>query len=488
MFKENSNFKENIFCTKLKSQYILRKICNNLAQTKLLKYIRYNKEIQNKLEINIDNYTNEYLKSIIEIELNPIKDKCVKFINTNKKNQSHFHFYFDNNPKEIKNNYLTKADKVKKIKIIIDKEITSLTHLFEQRTCIKKINFLRFNRNNIKNMSNIFAGCSSLEEINLSHFNTDNVTNMSYMFYGCALLKEINLSKFDTTQVTNMRGMFSECINLERLDLSNFITNKVNDMCHMFRKCSKLKKLDVSNFNTNEVENMCEMFQRCSSLKELNLSNFKTGNLILMNFIFNDCTSLEKLNISNFDTKNMFFINCKLSQIYFPGFLTNDVDQIKFLLQKCSFYRGLFLSNFNINNIVGMANIFDGCASLKEVKYSDTLIKNEDVRNFRQYYLNLLNITNKDYTSLSEEDRESLMADESKKLMTLMIQKTDGTVTHYDFYRLYESSTGHISSGKVFVVVNGIGEFYTSNDLIDKIVNDTPRVLDGRDIDGYAQR
>ena len=148
-----------------------------------------------------------------------------------------------------------------------------------------------------------------------------------------------------------------------------------------------------------------------------------------------------------------------------------------------------YTDDINVDFVLKHGTDESGTATLEvREKNSDTLIKNEDVRNFRQYYLNLLNITNKDYTSLSEEDRESLMADESKKLMTLMIQKTDGTVTHYDFYRLYESSTAHISSGKVFVVVNGIGEFYTSNDLIDKIVNDTPRVLDGRDIDGYAQR
>ena len=118
---------------------------------------------------------------------------------------------------------------------------------------------------------------------------------------------------------------------------------------------------------------------------------------------------------------------------------------------------------------------------------SDTVIKNSEVRNFRQFYLTLLNITNKDYSSLSEEDRESLAGDSSKLMMTMVIEKTDGSVTTYEFFRQYEASTQHISTGKVFVTVNGFGEFYTVNDLVDKVLNDIPRVLDGLDIDGYGQ-
>ena len=36
------------------------------------------------------------------------------------------------------------------------------------------------------------------------------------------------------------------------------------------------------------------------------------------------------------------------------------------------------------------------------------------------------------------------------------------------------------------MVVNGVGEFYTTNDLVDKVVNDTARVLDGLDVDAYG--
>ena len=403
MTKVGTGLNENSITTKIKNQFFLRKIGENINRNKLLEYIRYNKEIQNTLGININDYIDEYLKIVLEIELIPTENKYIKFINIKKENLSHFHFNFDDNPQEIKNNIINKNDRVKKVKIIIDKNFDSFECLFEQRLSIKKINFLRFNRKDIKNMRNIFAGCSSLEEINLTHFNTDNVSNMSQMFHGCSSLKEINLSNFNTEKVTNMsymfdecsslkkinlisfntnnvtnmRGMFRRCSSLEQLDLSNFATDKVNDMCQMFQKCSSLKEINLSNLNTNVVENMCEMFQECSSLKELNLSNFKTNNLILMNFMFGDCSSLEKLYISNFDSKNMFIINCRLNQCNCPIFLTNTVEPIKYMLKMCSFSMAMNMIGFNIYNIIGMSNIFDGCFSLKELNCSDEFIKNE---------------------------------------------------------------------------------------------------------------
>ena len=119
-------------------------------------------------------------------------------------------------------------------------------------------------------------------------------------------------------------------------------------------------------------------------------------------------------------------------------------------------------------------------------KVSGTYIPNSEVANFRQYYLTLLNITNSEYTTLSEEDREKLMADDSRLILTMTTKLKNGEVNEYKFYEHYEASTGHVSGGKVLVVVNGIGEFYTSNDLVDKVINDVSRVLEGLDVDAYG--
>ena len=58
--------------------------------------------------------------------------------------------------------------------------------LFYGCDCIEKINFIKFNRKNIVDMSYMFGGCSSLKEINLTNFKTDNVKKMWGMFSGCS--------------------------------------------------------------------------------------------------------------------------------------------------------------------------------------------------------------------------------------------------------------------------------------------------------------
>ena len=59
----------------------------------------------------------------------------------------------------IKKNRLYFDDKVSKIKIIIDEEIKIFKDLFEYCNCIEKMNFIKFNRKDINNMSSIFFKC-----------------------------------------------------------------------------------------------------------------------------------------------------------------------------------------------------------------------------------------------------------------------------------------------------------------------------------------
>ena len=221
---------------KISSNYIMTKIFDYLPQNKLLNIIHYNKKYQKLMNIKLNDYKNEYLK--IKIEIIPKEYKYGKFINISKKN---IKIYFNDGKEEINREIITIIDNVSKIKIILNHKIKSLSGLFQDCKYIKKINFIKFKRNNIKNMSYMFSECHSLEEINLSNFNTNNVTNMSHMFEWCFLLKELNLSNFNTNNVTDMGGMFYKCSSLKELNLSNFNTNNVTNMGGMFYQCLLLK-------------------------------------------------------------------------------------------------------------------------------------------------------------------------------------------------------------------------------------------------------
>ena len=206
---------------KIRSRYILKNILLFLKTKKYLSIIRYNKEIQKKVNISLKDYK-EYNQ--IEIEIVPIKDNFSgDVINFYKWNKEYYHIYFDNIIKE--ENHISSKDNISKIKIIIDYEIKSLKRLFEVCDYISSINFVKFKRKDITNMSHMFNGCKNLININFSNFNTFKVTDMSLMFCNCSSLKELNVSNFNTSKVIDMASIFEKCSSLKELYISNFNTS-----------------------------------------------------------------------------------------------------------------------------------------------------------------------------------------------------------------------------------------------------------------------
>ena len=248
---------DKININKIKSKYILKHIFDKIGKKRCLQIVRYNKMIQSKLDVNINNYK-EFGQ--IEIEIIPIETRYKIYYNNfiniiNEENKPHFHIFFNDDKKEI-----SKKDKVKKIKVLIDYEVKSFHKLFKNCKNIQKINFIKFNCNNITDMSQMFYGCLSLKELNFSNFNSSKVTNMSWMFSKCSSLKELNLSSFNTNNVTDMSWMFSECSSLEELNISSFNTNNVINMSCMFSGCSSLKGINLSNFNIKLITVIHRMF------------------------------------------------------------------------------------------------------------------------------------------------------------------------------------------------------------------------------------
>ena len=89
----------------LKSNYLLRNLFDNLLKKSSLEIVKYNKNMQNRMNINIDTYK-EYsqIYSSIELEIKPINNKRGVFINFDNKNKIYYHIYFDNK-EETKINY-----------------------------------------------------------------------------------------------------------------------------------------------------------------------------------------------------------------------------------------------------------------------------------------------------------------------------------------------------------------------------------------------
>ena len=131
---------------KLKSDYFIQKFFGYLTERKLLEIIRYNKNIQKRINININHYKAYSEKySSIELDIIPMKGKCDYFIKINKEEKKYFHIYFnDNKKKEIENTLFHTDDNVSKISIIIDYQIKSFSKLFYYCEYIESIKFKKF--------------------------------------------------------------------------------------------------------------------------------------------------------------------------------------------------------------------------------------------------------------------------------------------------------------------------------------------------------
>ena len=131
----------------IKNKYILKRIINIINKKKVAKIIKYNKRIQNRLNINYIEFAK--LFSQIELEIVP-NNNYGKFINIRHEDEKpYFHVYFNDEEQELQRYDITEEDKVKKIRIKIDYQIDSFSFLFHECKNIKSIEFKQFNEKEI---------------------------------------------------------------------------------------------------------------------------------------------------------------------------------------------------------------------------------------------------------------------------------------------------------------------------------------------------
>ena len=95
---KKNKIEDNTLFKNIKSSFLLEKIFSYIKENQLLKIIKYNKSLQKRLNININNYIN-YYKIIIEIIP---KDQSFYFFNFPYNDEPFYHIFFDDNKKRNK--------------------------------------------------------------------------------------------------------------------------------------------------------------------------------------------------------------------------------------------------------------------------------------------------------------------------------------------------------------------------------------------------
>jgi len=143
--------------------------------------------------------------------------------------------------------------------------------------------------------------------------------------------------------------------------------------------------------------------------------------------------------------------------------------------------RPLFQKNINdISTItvsggdIDVTFTLDGSGDTIKIKpINEGMYYNEaEVKNFRQLYKTMLGLSLEDYSPVSDTT-------DLEKMATLTVVTDAGVKTVYEFYPY--------STRQCFYTVNGIGEFYLLRDSVEKMLNDTQRMLNGEQIDSDAK-
>ena len=363
-----NNYNINYSINDIKCSYLINDVFEFIgSERNKLNLIKYNKELQRKLDKDIYDY--QRFKFIIFYVEGINKD--VTFINKNKFNDNSIIIkdtnvsrikkilvkstalvkYFDDFTKGLFSN----LDGIVSVRIIkrypneyyYNRLTLNFSKLFRGCTNLKKVTFQDDSEFLLDNTSEMFKNCINLQHIEgLKNLNTINVFKMNGLFQNCKSLKYIKgIEKWNLKYVKNMSSMFQGCSSLICLpDISKwtfrtYYEGSYVNMSALFKNCLSLVTLpDISNWNTNRVDLMNEMFYGCQSLISLpDISKWDTTWLGSTKNMFDRCYSLAKIpNLEQWpsyrlETSNAMFKDC-INIIYF------------FNLKHFNYY------NLNINN------------------------------------------------------------------------------------------------------------------------------------------
>ena len=176
----------------------------------------------------------------------------------------------------------------------------------------------------------------------------------------------------------NGNRFFSNCHNLIEIDMSGCDTSQTSSINYMFKNCTGLKKIKGLNklVTKNNHSLMFDLFAYCSNLTGLDLKDWDTSYVGYIQEMSLGYKQLSKINISNFkldkikDMSDIFAYCTSLQSIDF-GHLDQSTDSLKTMENMfigCSSLKTAKLGSLNTSNVEFLDCMFMGCSSPEELE------------------------------------------------------------------------------------------------------------------------
>lgn len=232
--------------------------------------------------------------------------------------------------------------------------------------------------------ANMFLYGEKLECIDgLDTWNTSNVTSFSSFMSGCRTLEYVKLNNIViTAKCTNMYAMFQNCYLLAEININIIDSSNVTNFGAMFYQCFNLDSFDFSKLISAKVARIDTMFYGCYKIREIDLSGLSVGTWTTSQTLasmFANCYNVQKIDISNLapasntSIANMFQNCCSLREIKMsPNFTTDNVTSMASVFQYCYLLENVdFIENWNSSKVTTFSNMFRDCRRLKSINLSN---------------------------------------------------------------------------------------------------------------------
>lgn len=162
----------------------------------------------------------------------------------------------------------------------------------------------------VQTVSEMFLGCGELTSIDVSNLNLTRVKKYDGMFGSCNGLTAINLPQLNTTDVVSFESMFFGCTSLVNINMSAFTNTKPSSLYGMFRNCEKMTEIDLTMMDWSNVEDIDYCFNGCAALVNIIWpSNFTADNINSLRNTFCNCSSLTSIDLNHWNVQKVIFVD-----------------------------------------------------------------------------------------------------------------------------------------------------------------------------------